>query len=196
MRHVAASMSVEDVIRRRASVRAYVPGKLPWATISDILSAAVRASTAMDTQPWAFAVVQDADLLKRISDRARLLFAEEPHPELLHRGVHALDVFSKPDFNVFHDAGTLIVIGSQTQGRFVTADCWLAAGNLMLQACAMGLGTCVIGSAIDALNLSEVKAEIGVPDDFTAIAPVVVGEAAASVPPTPRSEPRVLTWIV
>lgn len=189
-----AALSVQDAIKQRSSVRSYRPGKLPWATITALLAAAVRAPTAEHAEPWAFVVVQDTDLLKRVSDRARLLFADEPHQALLHQGGRALDIFAKHDFNVFHDAGTLIVIGSQSEGPFVAADCWLAAGTLMLAACAMGLGTCVVGSAIAGLNLPETKAEIGVAADFTAVAPVVVGIPAESTPASSRREPCVIAW--
>jgi nitroreductase len=190
-----SAISVEDAIGQRSSVRAYAPGKLPWTSVKALLSAAVRAPTAMHQEPWAFAVVQDPALLKRISERARQLMADEPHPELLHRGGHVPDVFAEPGFDVFHGAGTLIVIGTQSDGRFAVADCWLAAENLMLRAFAMNLGACVIGSAIGALDLPEVKSEIGLPDDFRTIAPIVVGTPAMPVPPTPRREPRLLAWI-
>jgi nitroreductase len=50
---------------------------------------------------------------------------------------------------VFYDA--LIVIGARRRGPVVVADCWLAAENLMLAVCALGPGTCCIGSAVPAL---------------------------------------------
>ena len=187
--------TVQEAIRQRGSVRAYGPGKLSWSTVTALLGAAVRAPTAMHLEPWSFVVIQNAEILRALSDRARLLFAEEPHPELLHRGGHALDVFTRQDFDVFHGAGTLIVIGSQLEGPFVAADCWLAAANVMLEAHALGLGSCVVGSALSALNLPETKSVLNVPNDFTAIAAIVVGEPAGPITPTPRQEPRVLAWI-
>ena len=189
-----AVLSVQDAIEQRSSVRSYRLGKLPWVSITALLAAAVRAPTAEHAEPWAFAVVQDTDLLKRVSERARLLFADEPHQALLHQGGRALDIFAKHDFNVFHDAGTLIVIGSESNAPFVSADCWLAAGTLMLAACAMGLGTCVVGSAIAALNLPETKAEMGVPADFTAVVPIVVGIPAGPTSATSRRAPCVIAW--
>jgi nitroreductase len=189
-----ATISVEDAIRLRSSARAYAPDKVPWTAVTSLLSAAVRAPTAMHDEPWAFAVIQDPALLKEISERARKLMADEPHPELLHRGGHALDVFRERGFDVFHGAGTLIIIGTQSEDRFAVADCWLAAENLMLQAFAMNLGTCVIGSAVAALDLPEVKSQVGLPDDFKPIAPIIVGIPAAPAPPTPRRDPRLLAW--
>ncbi|MGB7543827.1 MAG: nitroreductase family protein [Burkholderiales bacterium] len=189
-----ASMSVMDAIRERRSVRAYAPRRLDPATIRTLLAAAVRAPTAVHEEPWAFAVLQDAGALKRISDRAKGPFLEEAHRAHLDRGGHSLDKFTRPDFNIFYDAGTLIVICGKPMGPFVAADCWLAAENLMLAARSMGLGTCVIGSALPALNTAEGKAELGIPAEMSAVAPIIVGVPSGDTPLTPRKEPQVLAW--
>jgi nitroreductase len=202
MTHTPAPMSVPanipvnimDAINQRRSVRAYLPHQPDRAAIRALLAAAVRAPTAMHEEPWAFAIIQDTKTLKRLSDRAKPLFVDEVHRAHLDRGGHALDIFEKPEFNIFYNAGTLIVICGRATGPFVAADCWLAAENLMLAACAMGLGTCVIGSALPALNAPEVKAEIGIPDGFTAIAPVIVGVPGGETPLSPRKEPAILVW--
>jgi nitroreductase len=98
-------------------------------------------------------------------------------------------------FPLFYNAGTLIVIYSKEQGPFVVADCWLAAENLLLSACAQGLGTCVIGFAVSALNTPEWRAELKIPTEMTAIAPMIVGVPAGETPPVPRNAPEILSWI-
>jgi nitroreductase len=183
-----------EAIDARRSVRSYAPRKIDKATINQLLAAAVRAPTAMHEEPWVFAIVQDVALLKRLSDRAKGFFVQELHHAKLHRGSHALDTFTQPDFNVFYNSSTLIVICADATGPFVVADCWLAAENLMLAACAMGLGTCVIGSAVSGINDPEMKAELGIPAGVTAVAPIIVGEPAGITPQSPRKEPRVLVW--
>lgn len=188
-----AVSSVVDAIFERRSVRSYKPEKLDRATVSTLLASAVRAPTAMHEEPWAFVIVQDRNRLKRLSDRAKeLLLAEAgKHAD---RGGHELDFFADPDFNVFYNAGTLIVICGRTAGPYVAADCWLAAENLMLAATSMGLGTCVIGCALLALNTPEWKAELGIPADLSAIAPVIVGVPSEGGAPTSRKEPVILAW--
>jgi nitroreductase len=187
-------MSIMDAINTRHSVRDYSPRRLDRAAVRALLAAAVRAPTAVHEEPWAFVIIQDSSALKLISDRAKPLFAEEAHRAHLDRGGHALEIFGRPDFNLFYNAGTLIVIGATTTGPFVAADCWLAAENLMLAACSMGLGSCVIGSALLALNNSGVKTEIGIPAGFTAFAPIIVGHPNGETPPTSRKEPKILAW--
>jgi nitroreductase len=86
------------------------------------------------------------------------------------------------------------VICGKPVGPFVVADGWLAAENLMLAAWAMGLGTCVIGSAVPALNTRDLKAGVGIPDEFSAIAPIIVGVPRGVTPPATRQPPHVLSW--
>lgn len=188
------AVSLTDAIHGRRSVRAYAPQKLDQATIRALLDAAVRAPTAIHEEPWAFVILQDMNALKRLSDRAKGLFVEEIHRAHLDRGGHALDKFEHPDFNIFYNAGTLIVICAKPMSPFVAADCWLAAENLMLAAYAMGLGTCVIGSALPGLNTAEIKDELGIPADVSAIAPIIVGVPGSQPPATSRKQPRILAW--
>jgi nitroreductase len=188
------NMSLIDAIYKRSSVRSYSPERLDETTIRTLLAAAVRAPTAVHLEPWMFAILQDTNALKRLSDRAKPLFLEEVRRAHLDRGGHALDIFASPDFNMFYNASTLIIICGKPMGPFVVADCWLAAENLLLAACSMGLGTCVIGAALPALNTPDIKAELGIPDELTPIAPIIVGVPSGETPPTARKEPEVLFW--
>ncbi len=192
MTQIATGMSVTEAINRRCSVRSYTPEKVGQDAINGLLAAAVRSPTAIHEEPWAFLIVQDADKLKRISERAKAFIVQEAVHARLHQGSHMLEAFSRPDFNVFYNAGTLIVICADKTGPFVAADCWLAAENLMLTARSMGLGTCVIGSAVAALNAPDMKAELGIPVEATAVCPIIVGVPAGEPAPTSRKAPRIL----
>ena len=107
---------------------------------------------------------------------------------------HLRAMLEDPRFNIFYDTGTLIVVCAKRMGEFVTADARLAAENLMLAACALGLGTCCIGFAL-ALHEPAIKAELGIPTDVDAIAPIIVGVPRGQTPPVPRKPPVVLRWI-
>ena len=87
------------------------------------------------------------------------------------------------------------VICAPTTAPFGGADCWLAAQNLMLAACAESLGTCVIGFALSALNQADVKAELGIPPDMSAVAPIIVGTPRGETPATTRRAPRILGFV-
>jgi nitroreductase len=186
--------NVFEAILARRSVRDYTPDIPDRNTVLTLLEAAVRAPTAMHDEPWAFVVIQNRQVLKQLSDRAKPIFIEEVQQRDSQGTLHSFEHFDKPDFNLFHGAGTLIVICAKPLGLFVVADCWLAAENLMLAACDMGLGSCVIGSSASMLNIHKVKTELGIPDEYTAIAPIVVGVAREETAATPRKEPLILAW--
>lgn len=183
-------MGVLDAIGKRHSVRSFTRQPVDKATIHTLLRAAVRAPTAMHEEPWAFAVIQDEATLKRLSDRAKEMMGAERG---LHApGRHRSSRFAPPE-NIFYEANTLIVICGEPVSDYVVADCWLAAENLMLAAVAMGLGTCVIGLAIPALNSPEWKAELGIAPEMIAHAPIIVGTPGEEASPTSRKEPRILS---
>lgn len=195
MQQPEVEMNVFEAILARRSVRGYTPEEIDRTTVNLLLEAAIRAPTAIHEEPWAFVIIQDKAVLQRLSDRAKPLYVTELRRSGRDRPGHELDVFASPDFNIFFDAGTLIVICAHSMGPFAAADCWLAAENLMLAACAMELGTCVIGTALPALNVPSIKAELGISDKYSAIAPIIVGYPSSETAPTPRKEPFVLAYL-
>jgi nitroreductase len=199
--HQEGALSTLDVIFARRSVRAFTSAKLEKSSVRGLLDAAVQAPTAMHEQPWVFAVVQDPHVLRRLNDRVKAVWIREAAaPPELHltetSSLHGAFIkhLEDPDFDVFYGATTLIVIGVRRLDPFVTADCWLAAENLMLAACALGLGTCCVGAAVPALNTLDGKAAVGLPADVTAIVPIVVGVPSGAVEPVTRREPEILSW--
>jgi nitroreductase len=179
-------LSALDVIFTRRSVRSYTGQKVDAATIRSLLDAAVQAPTAMHAEQWLFVVIQNDTVLKRYSDLAKAAcIAEAEHFPELH----------DPHFSMFYNAGTLVVIYGRAEGRFAAADCWLASQNLMLAACALGLGTCLIGSAVSTLDSPEAKSEFGLPAGAIAVAPIIVGIPSGEVAEgSPRQEPQITYW--
>ena len=190
-------MSMLDAIYQRRSVRSYTTEPVDRDTVQRLLDAAVRAPSARNTQPWAFAIVQNAQRLRRYAERTKRLYLAEPPPAALAnipRTVlrHFRDLFASPAYDVFHGAGTLVVIYAVAAEG--VPDCYLAAENLMLTACAMGLGTCPIGLARPCLEEPDIRAELGVPAGMVVALPIVVGVPAADSPPVDRHPARVISW--
>jgi nitroreductase len=185
-------MELMDAIYKRRAVRAYKTQKVDRATVEVLIEAAIQAPSAMNQQPWAFGVVQDPDLLARWSGRAKAHFLATLDPGL-HLG-ELRDMLASPDFNIFYDAGTLILICAKPGTMNGVEDCCLAAENLMLAACSLGFGTCVIGLARPWLNLAETKRELDIPADYEPVLPIIVGYPRGETPATPRNEPEILFW--
>lgn len=188
-------MNVFETILARRSVRSYKADKVDSGTIRNLLEAAVHAPTAMHQEPWGFVIIQDQPLLSSLSDRAKPLILAEISLSASHNVSHSLDIFNQPDFNIFYNAGTLILICGKTDGPLFEADCWMAAENLMLAACAIGLGSCVIGCALSAFKSAEIKKQLQIPREFSVVAPIVVGYSDEMVMPTTRKTPVILSSI-
>ena len=188
------SKATSDVISLRRSVRSYLSKSLGRETINSLLQAAVKAPTAMHPESWRFIVIQDQAILNKISQIAKPLFEQSLH-DIGHTKSYANHNLDDPSFNIFYDADTLIVIVAKASGHFVEADCWLAAQNMMLLATQMGLGTCVIGSAVAALNTPDMRAFLKIPDGFVAIAPIIFGTPSGVTAVSSRKDPIVLSWM-
>jgi nitroreductase len=182
--------TIFETILGRRSVRRFTPRKVEADVLKTLLEAAVWAPTALHKEPWAFVIVQNKDTLKSISDLAKPLFIEE-----LKRIGTREDVLKHTDGNLFYDAGTLIIICGKTNGHLPLADCWMAAENMILAACAMNLGSCVVASALPAMQLPDVKSALGIPAGFAAVAPIIIGYPDAETAPSSRKAPLILKSI-
>jgi nitroreductase len=186
---------VLQVIHERRSVRQYTKDPVDDTTVVGLLDAAIWAPSAVNAQPWAFGIIRDRTLLHGYAERAKAIYLTGPPVgELAGTNEPVLrflrEMLSEPGYDMFHGAGTLITIYATTSDG--VSDCYLAAQNLMLAACAMGLGTCPIGLSLPLLNQPDVKEELGVPASFVAALPIVVGHPADQPHTTTRNAPSVL----
>ncbi len=185
-------MELIEAIYQRRAIRDYTSAKVAASTLNELIDAALQAPSAMNHQPWAFAVFQGRPRLLEYSVRAKAHFLAMV---LAPFGFHERgDTLTDPTYNIFYNASTLLVICARHEGLNPAEDCCLAAQNFMLAAHAAGLGTCPIGIARPWLNLPEVKEELGIPSDVAAVFPLTVGYPASLPAPTPRQAPDVLCW--
>jgi nitroreductase len=187
-----SGVDVIDAIYERRAVRAYTDRNVEEDVVRRLINAAIHAPSAVNQQPWAFCVLQDPALLRTISDRAKELSLAriQPGTELWeHRGM-----LQDPAFNVFYDGGTVIVVCAAPGEWPANEDCCLAAQNLMLAAHGLGLGTCPIGFAREALNEPATKRELGIPEDHSVVLPILVGYPRERPTRTPRRPARILSW--
>lgn len=186
-------MELMQVIEKRRSIRKYKPQQVEQDKIQKLLHAAVQAPTAMNEQPWAFGVIQEQDVLARYNEKTKafLLSKLNEWPWL----TRLEERLRNPEYNVFYNAPTLIVIYAKNDSSMAQIDCCLAAENLILTACDMGLGTCWIGLSHPTLNAPEVKTELGVPQDYVVVAPIIVGYPDGDPPLVERRPPELLYWL-
>lgn len=185
-------MDVLKAIYERRATREFSAAEVTPGLVHDLLRAAAQAPSALNLQPWAFAVCHGRDRLVQYSEQAKahLLMATDPAYGLDPR----IDQYLTPRLNIFHGADTLILICARP-GRFdPVEDCFLAAQNLMLAAHSLGLGSCPVGFARPWFNLPETKAALGIPPHYIAVLPIVVGHPAGPPAAVAKDEPEIVSW--
>ncbi len=185
-------MNFMDVLNKRRAVREYTQATIDRPEIEALINAAIEAPSAMNLQPWAFAVVLGQERIdgyaKRAKDWLLASFAQSPEQ------AHARHMLEDPHFTLFYHAPALVLVLAKSSEAQAVEDCCLAAENLMLAARDCGLGTCWIGFARPWLNLPETKAELGLPDQYQVVAPIVLGRPIAW-PESHGRRPAEIYWI-
>lgn len=184
-------MELIEAIKSRRAVREYIPRTVDRSTVERLIDAAIQAPSAMNLQPWAFAVVLDPVRIEEYGKRAKswLLanFVQTSFEPSARRMLEDRDL-------LFYHAPAIILVLAKSSATQAIEDCCLAAENLMLAARADGVGTCWIGFARPWLNLPSVKAELGLRGDCHAVAPIVLGYPKAW-PESHGRTPAEIQWL-
>jgi nitroreductase len=185
-------MDLNEVLAGRRAVREYTAAPVDEAALRALVQAAVLAPSAMNQQPWAFAVVRDAQRLDRLSGTAKAhmlsTMPDGPHT------AHLRPLLDDPKFHIFYHAPALVLICAEQAGPWIVEDCSLAAENLMLAAHGLGLGSCWIGFAQGYLNTPEGKRLLDLPESWVPVAPIIIGHPAGHTPPVERKPAHIL-WV-
>ena len=182
-------MEFTDVILGRRAVRSYRRDEVPAALVEDLIGLAVHAPSAMNHQPWAFAVTNDA---ARIDEFATLAKEDYLAHEDVPNTVRAL--LADPAHSIFHHAPVLVLVCARVDTEQAREDCCLAAQTLMLAARDAGLGSCWVGFGRPWLNRPETRAQLKLPRGHRVVAPIVMGYPAAWPPVHGRTTPEIL-WL-
>jgi nitroreductase len=189
-------MNFNDVVKKRRAVREYTPAAIERSEVEALINAAIEAPSAMNLQPWAFAVILDREQIDRYARRAQnwlsANLSQLGDPETEHKfGQRMLE---DPDFTLFYHAPALVLVMAKSPDAQAAQDCCLAAQNLMLAARDHELGTCWIGFARPWLNLPAIKAELGLPDRYQVVAAIVLGHPKVW-PESHGRKPAEVHWI-
>lgn len=128
---------VLDLILRRQSDRKYSNRAIEPEILHRITEAGRMAPSASNSQPWKFIVVNDALLLKKISDAASAKLLGM-NGFVSQAPVIIVIVRESPDFST--------KIGATIKKKdYSLIDIGIAAENMCLQATAENIGSCIIG---------------------------------------------------
>lgn len=147
----------KNLIERR-SIRKYNNTKVSHDLIEQIVRAGQFAPSGMNRQIYAFVVVEDEELVARLSKM----------------NADAMNSSSDP----FYGARSLIIVFADTNAPTYLYDGALAMGNLMNAANALGVDSCWIHRAKEVFETpegKEMKKTWGLPESYEGIGHCILG---------------------
>ena len=181
-----------NVIRQRRAVRQYSDRPMDRPTVAELIDAAIQAPSAMNLQPWAFAVVLDRERIDHLGQRAKEWLLG--HHAELGLDATALEILNRPNFTIFYNAPALVIVLATAPAAQASEDSCLAAQNLMLAARDKEIGSCWIGFARPWLDLAATKQELGIPGSLHVVAPLILGYPAFW-PEAHGRKPAEIHWV-
>ena len=181
-------MDVIEAIYHRRAVREYTSEPVDRETLKFLVDAAIQAPSAVNQQPWSFAVVREQDLLDRISrESKRHMLGTLP-------AVPASDHFascwaSRPDFlDLLSRAG---IDRDRAVARKPVGSGGLLAGGGESDAGDPCRGARLLLDRLrPALAQLAGEAQVGFPAAYTPVAPIIVGRPKAGAASCPRKTPE------
>lgn len=167
-RYAASSVTPEENMYRRRSVRAFTAEAVSAADAESLLRCAMAAPSACNRRPWEFYVVRSAEKLEALRAATRYT-----------------------DYN----APLIVVVAGNTarsaggETGFWVQDCSAAAENLLLEADALGLGACWCGIYPGVTAVKRVRRVLSLPEEIVPLALIHVGHPAESPEPRTQYEP-------
>jgi len=209
------------LMRSRRSCRNYTPDPVKREMLEDLVKVGITAPSGTNSQKWTFTILPTReavlDFANRIAEffhklnraaekawlRRLLKLVGKPELELYYQEHYqsvcqALAEWKRTGRErLFHGATALIMVGSAPGASCPQEDALLATQNILLAAHAMGLGTCLVGFAVEAMtNDPGIKDFIGIPPEEKVHAVIALGHPnerylglAGRRPVTPRYFP-------
>ena len=161
---------LQNIIRRRRSIRRYLPTPVEKDKVLACLEAARIAPSAHNAQSWRFLVLDDPDLKAKFATTA---FA----------GLYKMTAFAAQAPVLVLVLARLDVLanrlGRRMQGvNFYLLDLGIAGEHFVLQAEELGLSTCWIGW----FNIRRARRLLKIPRKYKIVALISLGYAASRPP--------------
>lgn len=154
-------MEPMELLLDRASIKKYTDKPLTYFEVEQILKAGQAAPSGMNRQPFAFLAVTDKTVRDRLSALNAQILGNDTDPFYGAPAVFA--VLVDPEVSTAHYDGPL------------------AAGQMLLAANALGLGSCWIHRAKQVFETPEGKAilvQAGLPENYEGVAFIIAGTSA------------------
>ncbi len=189
-----------NLMLSRRSCRNYTDKPVDPVILEDLVKIGITAPSATNSQQWAFTLLESRDVVVKFASRIALFFkrlnktAEQSFLRWLLNciGKRELDNYYREYYEsvklgleewetagkdiLFHGAAAVIIVGSSRDASYPKDDALLATQNILLAAHSMGLGTCLIGFAVAAMEKDKsIKRFLGIPDEEDVYAVIALG---------------------
>jgi len=184
----------------RRSCRNYLDKPVKRELLLDLVKAGTTAPSGTNSQKWTFTILEHREQVEQLGGRIAGFFtrlnrlAAKPAARLISRffGGDALGKYYRGYYQtieeglkewreegrdlLFHGATAAIVVGSAPGASCPAEDALLASQNILLAAHALGVGSCLIGFAVAALEREQaLKDELGIPRAEKVYAVIALG---------------------
>ena len=187
-------MTFDELLKNRRSIRKYQDKPVAVDLIQEMIKESTFAPNAGNEQPWQFIIVNNREMLKKISDESKknILARIAANPNDYAKKYQVM--LENESFNVFYNAPCLVMILGLSHLKNLSVDCALAASYFMMAASSRGLGTCWVNLGTE-IHDPEMLRELAIPDNCTIVAPIILGYPE-NIPPVPKKkEPEILRII-
>jgi nitroreductase/NAD-dependent dihydropyrimidine dehydrogenase PreA subunit len=189
----------------RRSCRCFLEEPIDRRSLEDLARIGIMAPSGTNSQPWTFTIVPDRQSLldfgrmiarfyehlnRLAANPAARLFSRLFMKDKLgryYRRYHAqiqeaLRQWDKSGRDrLFHGATAAILIGTGPGASCPREDALLAAQNIALAAHTMGIGTCLIGFAVEAMRRDRsIHRSLGIPEQEDIHAVIALGKPAVT----------------
>ncbi len=192
--------SLVNLMQSRRSCRNYLEKPVKKSLLEDLVKIGVTAPSGSNCQQWSFTILPTRKEVLAFGQRIQTFFSglNKLAENTLLRNF--LRLIGKPDLNwyyhnyyeqikeglteweekgtdqLFHGAQAVIIVSSANTASCPAEDALLATQNILLGAHALGLGTCLIGFAIKAMNKDKsINQFLGLNDDEDPYAVIGIG---------------------
>ncbi len=194
-----------SLMRSRRSCRKYSEKVVPLAMLVDLMKIGTTAPSGTNSQGWNFVILPGRDDLQAfggmVADYYRKLNTLAANPLLrflvkifagdglgrYYRNYYAsvADALRQWDENntdrLFHGATAAILVTGRKTASCPAEDALLATQNILLAAHAMGLGSCLIGFAVEAMRRSPaIKGKMAIPAEEEIYSVIALGFPAVT----------------
>ena len=182
-------MNTLDCLRTRRSTRKYTNQEVPPDIIRRLIELGTMAPTADSRQPWGFAVISGIPDVLSLSDEVKKYL--QTNIRQFPQFNNYMGPIQSEKANLFFGAPCVIIIYGESEWPWSGIDCTLAAGNIILAAHEIGLGSCWVGYAEPYLNSEAGKNRYRIPENYSAIGAIAIGFPKGMLPPPERVFPKI-----